>query len=183
MPDDTIGALLNLATFGVDSVRPQAYPPDFEALEADIAKGFPTDVALRFPAAIREVYRWSFAGAQVGPVRLIDAPVGDPLAQLREQIFDFYDPGAIAGQGLLVIADDGNDGGPLCLRAEQGVPADAWSVWLWDHEDGGVTDRLFSSADKMIEVLRAIQDGSTVSEAAGLDPGTDLASSRGWWDS
>jgi hypothetical protein len=47
-------------------------------------------------------------------VRFEASPAGAPLRELRALVFDSWEPEAITGQGLLAVADDGPDGGPLC---------------------------------------------------------------------
>jgi hypothetical protein len=53
--------------------------------------------------------------------------------ELPALVFDAWEPEQVAGRGLLAVANDGNDGGPLCLDSRVGGASEGWPVVLWDH--------------------------------------------------
>jgi hypothetical protein len=110
-------------------------------------------------------------GLDCGIVRFQASPPDAPLGELRALVFDSWEPEAIAGQGLLAIADDGNDGGPLCLDSRGGGAPEGWPVVLWDHDWQQVTATLYSSAERMLAcVIHWLQEGR-VAGLATIDPG------------
>jgi len=101
---------------------------------------------------------------------------GAPLRELRALVFDAWRPDAIAGHGLLAVADDGNDGGPLCLDTRVGGPPERWPVVLWDHDWRQVTVRPFSSTDRMLACVTHLLRGGRAADLAAIDPQGSAAS-------
>jgi hypothetical protein len=51
--------------------------------------------------------------------------------ELPALVFDAWEPEQVAGRGLLAVANDGNDGGPLCLDSRGGLRPQVKSAYSW----------------------------------------------------
>lgn len=80
------------------------------------------------------------------------------------------DPAVIAGRGLLAIAEDGNDGGPLCLDTTKGLNPEHWPVVLWDHDERNTTGVLYSSASRLVACGAYLLGGGAPGGLAEVDP-------------
>ena len=153
-----------------------APPPSFAALQQEIAHAFPALAQVAYPTVLQALYAHVLPAVDCGIVRFEASPPGAPLRELRALVFDSWEPEAIAGQGLLAVADDGNDGGPLCLDTQAGGSPEAWPVVLWDHDWQKVTARPFSSAERMLACLTHLLQGGRVADLAAIDPQGSAAS-------
>jgi hypothetical protein len=178
--EDLIGAAIGDALTDLhEVVRQSATPAAFVELEGDVAQtsGRP----LTYPPAIRELYEFVFPDLDCQIIRLMGSPAGDPLRRLRQLAVESYDPEQILGAGLLPLAEDGNDGGPLVMDLSRGAaPAEA-PIRLWDHERRAAGPALYPNATVLlVAAAHLLRDGS-VAELAELGAPA-AADAYGWWD-
>jgi hypothetical protein len=145
-------------------------PPSFAALEQEIADAFPALAQVRYPAVLQAMYAHPLPFLDCSIVRFEASPHRPPLRQLRTLVLDSWEPEAIAGQGLLAVADDGNDAGPLCLDTRAGDSPEAWPVVLWDHDWRQITAKPFSSAERMLACVTHRLRGGRIADLAAIDP-------------
>ena len=157
-------------------------PPAFTALGHEIAAAFPALAQVRYPMVLQALYAHPLPFLDCGLVRFVASPSDAPLRELRELVFNGWEPELIAGQGLLAIADEGNDGGPLCLDTRVGGPPEAWPVMFWDHDWEQVTTRPFSSAERMLACTIHLLRGGKVAELAAIDPQGSAATEYAFFD-
>lgn len=160
--------------------RQHPHAPDFERLEQEVARAFPVLVGFRYPAVLRLLYERELPRIDCGLVRLEASAGADPVAHLRAMVFEQYDPERIAGRGLVAIAEEGNDGGPLCVDVRSRPPDDA-PVVLWDHESGEVSVPLFDNAAALVRGCSALLRGGRVADLAEHG-GRGAARVYDWWD-
>jgi hypothetical protein len=159
-----------------------APPPSFRSLEQEIAHRFPALAEVAYPAVLQALYAHVLPGLDCGIVQFQASPPDAPVGELRALVLDSWEPEAIAGQGLLAIADDGNDGGPLCLDSRAGGAPEGWPVVLWDHDWEQVTATLYSSAERMLAcVIHWLQEGR-VAGLAAIDPQGSAATYYDFYD-
>lgn len=154
--------------------------PDFAELEAAIRDRYPTGPQLQYPEAIRDLYTYAFPKIDCGVIRLHPCRAEDPLGELRAAALDGWSPGEIVGRGLLPIAEDGNDGGPLCVDLREADP-DSAPVCLWDHDWHRISDPLFENSAAMLRCVTSLLSGASVEELA-RHGGAGAAAYYGWWD-
>jgi hypothetical protein len=82
----------------------------------------------------------------------------------------------------LAVADEGNDGGPLCLDTRAGDSPEAWPVVLWDHDWRQVTARPFSSAERMMACAIHLLRGGKIADLAAIDPQGSAATEYAFLD-
>jgi hypothetical protein len=176
--EQLLQALVDDGRSGLTQPPPRHDPaPSFAALEQQIAHAFPALVHVAYPALLQALYAHELPLLDCGmTVRFVASPRGAPLRELRALVFDAWRPDAIAGHGLLAVADDGNDGGPLCLDTRVGGPPERWPVVLWDHDWRQVTVRPFSSTDRMLACVTHLLRGGRAADLAAIDPQGSAAS-------
>lgn len=81
---------------------------------------------------------------------------------------DGYDPDQIAGAGLLPIAEDGNDGGPLVVDVRAGGDPDVAPIRLWDHDARSVGPALYPNAATLLATAAHLLRGGRVADLASL---------------
>jgi hypothetical protein len=145
-------------------------PPSFAELEQEIADAFPALAQVAYPAVLQALYAHVLPVLDCRIVRFEASPAGEPLSELRALVLHSWWPDEIAGQGLLAVADDGNDGGPLCLDTRAGDSPEAWPVVLWDHDWRQITARPFSSAERMLACVAHLVRGGHAADLATIDP-------------
>jgi hypothetical protein len=145
-------------------------PPSFAELEREIAGAFPALANVGYPAALQALYAHPLPFLDCRLVRLVASPSGAPLRELQELVFNSWWPELIAGQGLLAVADEGSDGGPLCLDTRAGDSPETWPVVVWDHDWQRVTATPFSSTDRMLACVIHLLQGGKIADLAGIGP-------------
>ncbi len=107
---------------------------------------------------------------------------GDPLEPLATLAFDSYLPSEIAGRGYLAVAEDGNDGGPICIDTRFGPEPDQWPLHLWDHDHQGIGPVLYISADQLLACAAHVLAGGSIHDLNRIDPEGHAADYYGFLD-
>lgn len=173
-------AASNDPSSGVTAPVPRHDPaPDFSALEDDLAARFP-GLQFRFPANLALLYAYVLPAIDCGLIRWLSSPRHQPLGDLRRLLFDSWVPEELAGDGVVPIADDGNDGGPLCLDVRE-QPGEFAPVVLWDHELRTSSTPLYDDFDALLRCSTHLLVGGRVQELGALG-GFGVAREFAWWD-
>jgi hypothetical protein len=181
--EQLLEALVKKGRSGLVGLPPRHAPaPSFAALQQEIAHSFPVLVHVAYPTVLQALYAHVLPRLDCGIMRFEASPSGAPLRQLRALVFDGWEPEAIAGQGLLAVADDGNDAGPLCLDTRAGGSPETWPVVLWDHDWEQVTARPFSSAERMLACITHLLQGGRAADLAAIDPQGSAATEYAFLD-
>jgi hypothetical protein len=137
---------------------------------------------VRYPALLQALYAHVLPALDCRLVRFQASPADAPLEELRELVFNGWEPELIAGQGLLAVADEGNDGGPLCLDTRAGGSPEAWPVVFWDHSWRKVVGRPFSSTEQMLACTIHLVRGGRIADLATIDPQGSAATEYAFFD-
>lgn len=181
-----VGELLS-AAIGDPHTAMAAWPPrhdtgvDFESLERRLSTGFDALAGFRYPPVLVELYSYVLPHIDCGLIRLMASAESDPLRELHEASLVWGSPDRVAGAGFVAIADDGNDGGPLCLDVRSGRVASMAPIVLVDHETFEPSAVLYDDADSLVRCAAHLLRGGRVADLESLG-GSGAAREFAFWD-
>ena len=164
--DDLISAAVNDEFIDLDEIDQRSVAGPFDELEAQITRTF--RVSITYPTVIRNLYGFVFPELDGQIIRFLASPATDPLGPLRTLAFDCYDPPSIVGLGLLPVAEDGNDGGPLVVDCRNGEDPNNAPVKLWDHERRSVGALLYPNTKVLLAAAAHLLGGGNVIDLGSL---------------